>query len=175
MKAVTIAVLAGVLSLLALLGYAIANKGFSAPPEPAALRAGRLASDFSIETFSGDTFTLSEQRGKVVQVNFWASWCVPCREEAPVLERAWQAYKDRGFVLVGVDVWDSERDARAFLQEFGITYPNGPDPSGEVAIEYGITGVPESQFIDRDGRLVRRWTGALNDQQIAAFIEEAMQ
>lgn len=173
MRRSTIGVVLGVMGLLALVGYGMASRGSAVQAEPAALRAGRPASDFSVQLFSGGALRLADQRGKVVVVNFWASWCPPCREEAPVLERAWQAYKDKGIVLVGVDVWDTEADARAFMKEFGITYPNGPDPNGEIAIEYGLTGVPETWFIDREGRLVRRWTGALTDQQISAFIEEA--
>lgn len=135
--------------------------------------APRIASDFSIKPFDGGSLRLSEQRGKVVLVNFWASWCPPCREEAPVLERAWKANRDQGVVLVGVDIWDTEEDARAFMKEFGISYPNGPDPSGEIAIEYGVTGVPETWFLGKDGRLVRRWIGPLTDRLISTFIEEA--
>ena len=176
MRRSSIVVFLGVAALMALLSYGLVSRisaDPASPSEPAALRSGRQASDFSIQLFSGGSFKLSDQRGKVVLVNFWASWCPPCREEAPVLERASQAYKDKGVVLVGVDVWDTDKDARSFIQEFGITYSNGPDPNGEIAIEYGLTGVPETWFIDREGRLVRRWTGALTDQQISAFIEEA--
>ncbi len=176
MRRSTIGVFLGVVVLMALLGYGLVRLSSAAPAspsEPIALRSGKQASDFSIKLFSGDGFRLSDQRGKVVVVNFWASWCPPCREEAPVLERAWQAYKDKGVVFVGVDVWDTEKDALSFIKEFGITYSNGPDPNGEIAIDYGLTGVPETWFIDREGRLVRRWTGALTDEQITAFIEEA--
>ena len=106
-------------------------------------------------------------------VDIMGTWCHNCLDEAPVLERAWEKYKDLGVILVGVDIWDSETDARAFMKEFGITYPNGPDPNGKIAIEYGVSGVPETWFLNKDGRLVRRWIGPLNDQQITAFVEEA--
>lgn len=132
------------------------------------------APDFEIPLFSGGTFRLSEHRGQVVVVNFWASWCPPCRDEAPVLERAWQRYRDQGVVLVGLDIWDSEEDARAFLAEFGITYPNGPDSNGDTAIEYGLTGIPETFFIRPDGTIARHWIGPLTDEQISAFIEETL-
>lgn len=165
-----------VLAVLTLFGWSIfTDRPASSEAEPNAVRSGRFATDFSLTLFSGEKFTLAEQRGKPVLVNFWASWCPPCKEEAPVLERAWKAFKDRGVVFVGVDVWDTEPDAKAFMQKYGVTYPNGPDPSGEVAIEYGVTGLPETWFINRDGRLVRRWVGALSDRQITAFLEEAMQ
>jgi cytochrome c biogenesis protein CcmG/thiol:disulfide interchange protein DsbE len=170
-----ILVFVGVLALLALFGWSIfGDRPTTSAAEPNALRSGRAATDFTITLFSGEKFSLAEQRGKPVLVNFWASWCPPCKEEAPVLERAWRAFKDRGVVFVGVDVWDTEADAKAFMQRYGVTYPNGPDPSGEVAIEYGVTGLPETWFLDREGTLVRRWVGALSDSQITAFLEEAM-
>lgn len=164
----------GVLGLLGLFGWSIySDRAATIAAEPTALRSGRTATDFTITLFSGERFNLAEQRGKPVLVNFWASWCPPCKEEAPVLERAWKKYKDR-VVFVGVDIWDENADALAFMDRYGITYPNGPDPSGAVAIEYGVTGLPESWFLDRDGTLVRRWVGGMNDRQIEAFLEEAM-
>ena len=174
MRKLAFIVLLVVVGALLAAGCGTGDGDSSASKDPAALRPGRVASDFTVALFDSGTFTLSEQRGKVVLVNFWASWCPPCREEAPVLERAWQKYKDKGFILVGVDIWDNDKDARSFLQEFRISYPNGPDNNGEIAIEYGLTGVPESWFLNKDGRLVRRWVGPLTDQQITAFIEEAM-
>jgi cytochrome c biogenesis protein CcmG/thiol:disulfide interchange protein DsbE len=163
-----------ILAGTALLAWGVLGGRGATAAEPLALRQGRVATDFTLELYSGGTFHLAEQRGKVVLVNFWASWCIPCKEEAPVLERAWTAYKNRGVVFVGVDIWDTPSDARAFMQEYGITYPNVKDPTGEVAIEYGITGVPETWVLNRDGRLVQRWVGAMNDKQITAFLEEAL-
>ncbi len=168
-----------VVSLLALLGYGMLRRqggsfaGFAvnAVGQAAELRV-RPAPEFRLQLFDGASFNLSEQRGRVVVVNYWASWCPPCREEAPALEAAWRRYRGQGVVLVGVNVWDSERDARAFLREFGVTYPNGPDPSGGILIEYGVTGIPETYVIDRQGMLVRRWIGPLSEHQIGRWIEE---
>ena len=141
-------------------------------------QVGRLprgpAQDFQLHLFTGGDFRLSEQRGKLVLVNFWASWCPPCRDEAPVLERAWQRYQDRGVVLVGVDIWDADQDARAFLRQFGVTYPNGLDQNGSAAVDYGLTGIPETFFIRSDGTVARHWIGPLTDEQIAALIEELL-
>jgi cytochrome c biogenesis protein CcmG, thiol:disulfide interchange protein DsbE len=134
----------------------------------------RPAADFALALFAGGSFRLSAQRGQLVLVNFWASWCHPCREEARTLEAAWREYRDRGVLLVGVDVWDKEEDARAFLQEFGVTYPNGPELSG-LSVEYGLTGIPETYFIDSTGQLVRHRIGPLNERQIGALIEELLQ
>jgi cytochrome c biogenesis protein CcmG/thiol:disulfide interchange protein DsbE len=167
-----------VVGLLALFGYGLIRAaqsggiGINAIGEVGRIAPGP-APDFHMPLFSGGSFRLSEQQGKLVLVNFWASWCPPCRDEAPVLERAWKRNQTRGVVLVGVDVWDSERDARAFLQEFGITYPNGPDASN-AAIEYGLTGVPETFFVRPDGTVARHWIGPLTDAQAQAFVDEML-
>ena len=86
------------------------------------------APDFTLSLFDGGTVTLSQQRGKVVVINVWASWCDPCREEARTLEEVWQQYKGRGDVLfIGVNWSDTEKQARAYIKQYGVTYPNGPD------------------------------------------------
>ena len=169
-----------VVVLLALFVWGLARKegGFAGFAVNTVGQLGRLqpgpAPDFEVRLLSGGAFRLSEQRGKLVLVNFWASWCPPCRDEAPTLERAWQRYRGRGVVLVGLDVWDGEQDARDFLRRFGVTYPNGPDTDGSAAIGYGLTGIPETYFIRPDGTMARHWVGPLTDQQIEAFIEELL-
>ena len=171
-------VTASLIGLLALFGYGLIKAstfggiGINSVGEVGRIQPGPAA-DFQLPLFSGGTFRLSEQSGKVVLVNFWGSWCVPCRDEAPALERAWKAYRDRGVVLVGVDVWDNEQDARVFLREFAISYPNGPDVNA-AAINYGVTGVPETFFIRPDGTVARRWIGPLEDAQIHAFVDEML-
>ena len=133
------------------------------------------APDFTLRLYDGGSFRLADHRGQVVVVNFWASWCPPCRDEAPVLERAWQQQRGQGVVLVGADVWDKDQDARNFMSEFHVDYPTGPEPGGATAIDYGVTGLPETFFVRPDGTVSRHWIGPLNDQQISAFIDEARQ
>lgn len=121
--------------ILGLAGYTLVRRqsgplggpGINAVGRPAPVQA-RPVPDFNIRLYNGETFTLSEHRGQVVVVNFWASWCPPCRSEAPTLEAVWQTYRERGLVLVGVNVWDSEAAALKFVREFGLTFPTGPDP-----------------------------------------------
>lgn len=131
----------------------------------------RPAPAFSVPLFEGGTFQLGEQRGRPVLINFWASWCIPCEDEAAALERASRRYGDR-VQFIGVNVQDTDANARAFLRRFGVTYPNGRDASGEVAVEYGMSGVPETYFVDRTGALVRKWQGPLDDERLRQFLDE---
>lgn len=116
-------------------------------------RASGVAPSFTFTTFDGQTISLEQLRGKGVVLNFWASWCNPCRDEAPLFEQTWQREKDNGIVFIGLDYLDQEPAAKAYLAEFGITYPSGPDLQSAAARRYGITGVPETFFIDPQGRI----------------------
>jgi cytochrome c biogenesis protein CcmG, thiol:disulfide interchange protein DsbE len=146
--------------LLLLLGY-----GFRTDPRdvPSPL-IGKPATPFTLATFSGDQISLDALRGRVVVVNFWASWCYPaCYEEAPALARAWETYRDRGVMMVGINVQDKVDPAKKFLAQFGHTFPNAPDPAGRVAVDFGVYGVPETFFIDRRGRVRFKQVGAVTD------------
>jgi cytochrome c biogenesis protein CcmG/thiol:disulfide interchange protein DsbE len=134
----------------------------------------RPAPDFNLTTFEGDTISLADQRGKPVVINFWASWCPPCRIEAPLIERTWRAYKDRGLIFLGINIQDRKEDALNYMREFDITYPNGPDPTGEIAIDYGVSGLPVTFFVSRKGEVVRRWVGAVEHSVLVSAIEEIM-
>ena len=123
---------------------------------------GQQVPAFTLTTFGGEQIQLADLRGKVVVVNFWASWCKPCEQEAADLESAWRYYQPRGDVaFLGVDYVDTEPEAKAYLEKFGISYPNGPDLRTRISQEFRIRGVPETYFIDRQGKLV--------DMQIGPF------
>lgn len=132
------------------------------------------APSFTLALFDEGTVSLKELNGKAVLLNFWASWCVPCRAEARALESAWQKYRDRGVVFLGVNIQDKEKDARAFMKEFGVTYLNGPDTSGKIAVDYGVWGIPESFFIDPQGRITYKHAGELRALTITAKLDEAL-
>ncbi|HEY64624.1 MAG TPA: TlpA family protein disulfide reductase [Caldilineae bacterium] len=156
-----------ILALLALMGWGIVRT--AAGPVDSG-----MAPDFTLTTFQGETVTLSELRGKVVVINFWASWCPPCREEAPYLERTWRAYRDKGVVFIGVDYADTEKKALAYIEEFDITYPNGPDIGTKISQAYRIRGVPETFFVDKRGRLRGVHIGPLKPPQLEQKIEELL-
>ena len=134
----------------------------------------RQAPSFTLTLFDGKVVRLADFRGKAVLVNFWASWCVPCRAEAGALESAWQKYKDRGVVFLGVNIQDKEEDARAFMKEFGITYLNGQDASGKIAVDHGVWGIPESFFIDPQGRITYKHAGELKTSTITSKLDDAL-
>lgn len=117
------------------------------PPRP------KFAEDFTIPTADGKTFKLSAQRGRPVFINFWATWCPPCLEEMPALERLWRAQKDAGFVMLAVTVDANPKLAAPFVERHKFTFVVGHDPKMELANTYGVRALPSSFVVDRDGRL----------------------
>jgi len=157
---------AAALPVLGLLAY-----GFRLNPRdiPTPL-IGRPAAPFALTSYEGPPMTLEAHRGHVVVLNFWASWCHPaCYEEAPVLERNWRAYRDRGVVVLGVDIQDKPEAGKKFISDFALTFPNALDPAGKVSVAYGVYGVPETFFIDGKGHVRAKHVGAVTD---AAFRRE---
>lgn len=168
---------------LAGLGLVLGLLAAYAASGPAALPAALLPSDgsansrtaapdFTLTTFARERLTLGDLAGKAVVLNFWASWCTPCRAELPYFERTYRAFRERGVIFVGLAIQDDPESSRAFLRELGITYPNGPDEGNDIAVRYQVTGLPTTVFITRDGRLAHRRTGTISEQQLVALVEE---
>jgi len=134
------------------------------------------APNFTLDRLDrGGKLTLSDLRGKAVAVNFWASWCDPCKRESPYLEQAWIENRAKGFVVLGVDANDFRSDARGFMRKYGITYPVVRDCSGSGAYSYGVDGYPETLFIGPDGRLSRHLVGQIASRaQLDAGIRKAL-
>ena len=124
-------------------------------------RASGAAPAFEFTTFDGETISLDDLAGQGVVLNFWASWCDPCRDEADLLEQTWRREQDNGIVFLGLDYLDQEHAALEYLAEFDITYPNGPDIQSAAARSYGIKGVPETFFIGPDGKIVSTVIGPM--------------
>lgn len=154
------------ISLLLLVGYGLSSqRPLESAPAP----------DLAMSLFDGGKLSLRELRGDVVVLNFWASWCAPCREEAPVLEKLWREYRAKGVSFVGVNIKDVSNNALAFVEQYGITYPNGPDPRGSIAGSYRVRKVPETFLISREGVIERRFVGAVVEQQLQASINELLE
>lgn len=129
------------------------------------------APDFVFDTFSGERVALSDLRGRAVVLNFWASWCLPCRTEMPDFERVYRAYRDRGVVFVGLAVQDDPQAAREFVQALGISYPVGIDYRNAASTAYEVVGLPTTVFIQSDGTVQRRWNGPVDEQQLLELVK----
>jgi len=117
------------------------------------------APEFTLANPAGKRVALKDFRGKLVLLNFWATWCAPCREEMPAMERLYQRYKDRGFAILGVNVKDDKKSALSFLKELKITFPIALDPQGEAGLLYGAWGLPTTYLIDPKGLVLARLWG----------------
>jgi cytochrome c biogenesis protein CcmG/thiol:disulfide interchange protein DsbE len=143
-----IAVWVGLLAILGLVGVGLVRS------QRGPIGVGAEAPPFSLRTFEGEVIDLSDLRGQVVVVNFWASWCQPCEEEAAALEEAYQEFRGQGVAFLGVNYVDTQPEAQAYLEKYGITYPNGPDLGTRISQAFRIRGVPETYVVGPDGVLV---------------------
>lgn len=141
---------------------------------------GHPAPDFSLAMLRLDTtksaLSLSNFKGKPVVLNFWASWCAPCKEEAPLLENTWKQVQAQGkdLVILGIDFQDSKNDSLSFLQSYSITYPTALDADGSVASKYGITSLPQTIFINRDGTVTGKVARELTAQALSSGIQSIL-
>ena len=174
------ALLVPIVGLLALMGWALGQTGGN----PGGFAINSQSGEVEVETgpapmfllplLDGDVLDTKELRGKVVMVDFWSSWCPPCIEEAPVLASTYPRYADKGVEFVGVAIWDQEAEVNRYVERFNMTYPNGIDAQGRVAISYGVRGIPEKFFLDRKGRLVRKYVGPFSAATLESMLEEML-
>ncbi|HFQ93628.1 MAG TPA: TlpA family protein disulfide reductase [Anaerolineae bacterium] len=164
-----------ILGILALLGWGLIN---STAPRP---EAGEQAPEINLEFFEGydwqgqPTAKLSDMRGNVVVLNFWASWCRECRVEADLLEQTSRKYADDGVVFLGLAYADVEPKSLDYLREFNITYPNAPDLGTDAADDYEITGVPETFIIDKNGEIAHVQIGPISEAALDGIIQQLLE
>ncbi|GBD16045.1 Thiol-disulfide oxidoreductase ResA [bacterium HR26] len=162
-----VALAATLVSSLYLLRWYL-DRGETSLPEPAAqaIRPGAPAPDFTLPGLGGRDVRLSDYRGQVVLVNFWATWCGPCRAEMPEIKHVYRAYQDAGFVAIGVNQLEPEPEVRAFVDEYQLTWIFALDQDGAVSQRWGVLGIPQSYLIDREGKIVKSWLGPLSRQEL---------
>lgn len=164
-----------VVLLFALLAWSLASDEGGDLAAAAARGDRPHAPDFTLERLDEDgELTLSSLRGKAVVLNVWASWCIPCKEEAPYLEQLWRENRDRDVVVVGLAAKDFRKDALAFARRFELTFPLVFDGPGKTLAGFGVTGFPETFVLDRDGRVVDVLTGAVNADEDRARLANAI-
>jgi cytochrome c biogenesis protein CcmG, thiol:disulfide interchange protein DsbE len=165
-----------VIALLGLLIWKVAKGDDSAVTSSLADGKAVAAPAFTLAKLDGSgDLALESLRGKTVVLNFWASWCGPCKDETPLLQKGWERWQGKDVVFVGIDVKDFRGDARSFVRRFGVTYPNVYDGKGSTVGRYGVTGFPETYFIDPLGRVVYRIAGPVDEAgELDEGIERAL-
>ena len=149
---------------------------FGLRPKTSTVLQGQPAPNFDLTAFNGEfegqKFSLDDLSGQPVVLNFWASWCVECDKEMALLEQAWRDYQDQGVWFIGVDYLDTDKEGLAYLDRFGITYPNAPDIRSRAYQDYQCTGVPETFFIDGDGVIQHVQIGPLTQPQLYGLLDQ---
>jgi cytochrome c biogenesis protein CcmG, thiol:disulfide interchange protein DsbE len=187
-RALRIAGVLAAVAFVALLVYGLTSKATNSTIDNALSRGESVpAPGFTLSELAGGKQTgaawaraagdgkvsLDELRGTPLVLNFWASWCDPCRAEAKVLERTWKRQSSDDVLFLGLDAQDAREDARDFISQFGLTFPHVRDPGNDTQRAWGVTGLPETYFIDADGKVVGHVIGTVDEQQLADGIAAA--
>ncbi|MEX2445832.1 MAG: TlpA disulfide reductase family protein [Dehalococcoidia bacterium] len=127
---------------------------------------------FALERFDGGAFDSADHADGPLFVYFWASWCIPCEEEAPVIQRVWPEYRDRGYTFLGVNIWDAESDARRFIERHGLSFPLAPDAERSMYVDYGVASLPSAYFLEPGMRAHARYDGPLDEDTLRGLLDE---
>ena len=169
-----------VVLLFALLGWAVARTGGNPGGLGINTKFGEIAiaqgaaPEFAKESLDGEIISLSGLGGKVVMLEFWSSWCPPCRQEAPTLARVYREYEGENVEFIGLAIWDDPRKVNNHIEEFGLPYPNLLDDRGQIAIDYGVRGIPEKFFVDADGNLAQKFIGPMSEADLRAALDRLL-
>lgn len=170
----TVIIFASVLLVLGFLAWGVTNSQSEGPV------MGEPAPDFTATFFEGYEWDgrqeakLSDMKGNVVVINFWASWCLPCRKEAPLLEAMWREYEDDGVIFLGMAYTDIDSKAVAYLQEYDSSFPNAPDLKLRASSIYKTTGVPETFIVDQNGMIVFTFDGELTESMLRTQLNQLL-
>ena len=167
-------------ALMGLLVWGIAQSGSS--PGGAGVNSNfgevvvteQVAPDLKLITLDGNIMDLSELHGQLVMVDFWSSWCAPCLLEAQELSDSYHDYKSKGVEFLGVAIWDQERNVQRYVDKFSLDYPNAIDTNGIVPISFGVRGIPEKYFIDKNGQLIRKFVGPMTSEILGDVLDEIL-
>jgi len=170
-KGVAILILAILISLFAIfLATGLANQA-SATGRSGEQLIGRRAPEFLADSINGKPVSLSNYPESPIILNFWASWCPPCRDETPHFEKIWRLYKEKDVVVIGINVQDDLNSANEYISEFDVTFINGMDKNGRIMVDYGVTGLPVTFFLDREGIIIGRWVGSIGASSLESRAE----
>jgi thiol-disulfide isomerase/thioredoxin len=159
------------LAMMLMIAFALyqALRGQGGQPEE-----GQEAPDFQLTTLDGKQMSLQQLRGKGVLINFWGTWCPPCRSEMPVLEKAYEKYRDQGFEIVSVNIAETDVAVASFAKQYGLTFPIWMDRERDVVRLYKINPIPTSFFVDPNGVIVKKVEGPLNLDQLDLYIHQIL-
>lgn len=161
-----------ILAAVATLGIAMAQ-GVGRPDQGRADGNAKQAPAFALERFDGQQFALADYGDRPVFIYFWASWCVPCKVEAPLIEKLWPEYRDRGWIFLGINIWDADADARRFIERERLTFPSARDQAGKVYLEYGVQALPTAFFLNPGGQIYARFDGPLEEDTLRDLLQDA--
>ncbi len=160
--------------ILVLIGYAFYERNKETPTKGPAPAFAVTVWNWDEIALAGQRLSLDSLKGKTIVLNFWASWCTSCQQEAPIFERAWNDYKEQGVVFIGVNTEDTDSAARAYIREYGLTYPHAPDAGGRAEKAYRITGIPETFIINGDGQIMHHFISSPNERDLRNEIDRAL-
>ena len=133
-----------------------------------------LPTTFSLTTLDDMIIDSQSLHGQVIMLDFWSSWCAPCRAEAPILSKVYNHYEGEPVEFIGVSIWDNESDVKNFHDQFAISYPVSIDQHGKLAVEFGIKGIPEKLFIDQEGNIIRKFVGPMDEPTLISIIDSLL-